>query len=273
MDAFFTLARWIGRHVRGLYAVLGAYLLIGFALSAAAFGLFLLIAQVVAGGAVQHLDLRVLYWLRANRSAGLDALALAGTGLGSGTVAYGVLVIGAVVLWRTRHHLSVLLLLVALLGGRLLIGLLKEFYQRPRPRLFGDEVRALGMTFDYPHGASFPSGHAITSVVVFGTLAYLAARVERARRLRRATLIGAILLVLLIGFSRVYFGVHYLSDVIAGVLVGLLWASFCAFGIEVVRYFLVREPSVLREEAGLGEGMQPVRDALQADSSGGEGGS
>lgn len=267
MDALFTLTRWIGGHVRGLYGVLGVYLLIGLGLSAGILLLFLLLAHVVAGGAVQHLDVRALYWLQAHRSAVLDVLALAGTVLGSGAVAYGVLVIGLVALWTTRHHLSAVLLLASLLGGRIMIGLLKEAYARPRPRLFGERVRALGMTFDYPESASFPSGHAITSVVVFGTLAYLVARLERTRRLRRVTLLAAVSLVVLIGFSRVYFGVHYLSDVIAGVLVGLLWASFCAFGIEVVRYFRDRKPSVLAEEAGLAVGMRPVQEALQSGPS------
>src|SRR5690606_26027205 len=116
------------------------------------------------------------------------------------------------------HHLSALLLLVAVAGARTMIGLLKNFYDRPRPGLFGDEIDALGMTFAYPESASFPSGHAITAVVVFGTLAYLVARLEPTLRLRRITLASALLLIFLIGFSRVYFAVHYPSDVVAGIL-------------------------------------------------------
>lgn len=264
----YSLIRWIGGHVRGFYAAVGLFLLIGLAVTSGALLLFLVIAHGVAGEAVHRVDVGVLHWLNAHSAPWLDLLALVGTALGSGVATYVVLVVGGVALWRTRHHLSALLLVVALLGGRMMIGTLKELYARPRPNLFGDEIRALGMRFDYPESASFPSGHAITSVIVFGTLAYLTARVERTRHLRRITLFGALLLILLIGFSRLYFAVHYPSDVVAGVLVGLVWASFCAFSIEVIRYFRERKPEIAREEADLDAGLETVTDALRPHSAG-----
>lgn len=266
MDALFGLVRWIDGHVRGFYAEVGVYLAIGFALSFAALAGFLLLARLVAGAGLERGDVAVLRWLRDQQAPGLDLVALAGTALGSGLAAYVVLGVAAVLFWRSRHHLSALLLVVTLVGARALIGLLKGFYDRPRPGLFGDEVRALGLTFPYPESASFPSGHAITAVAVFGTLAYLVARLEPTRQLRRLTLASTLLVILVIGFSRVYFAVHYPSDIVAGFLAGLLWATLCAFGLEVAAYIARRRAVPVPEEVGLEEGMRPVRESLRTGS-------
>lgn len=272
MDGLFALVRWIDRHVRGFYAEIGTYLLIGFAISFVALGGFLLLSRLIGGTALDRIDVAVLRWLRGHQAPWLDVLALAGTALGSGIAAYAVLGVSAILFWRSRHHLSALLLLATLVGARAMIGLLKTFYDRPRPGLFGDQIRALGMTFDYPASASFPSGHAITAVAVFGTLAYLVARLEPTRTLRRVTLGGALLLIGLIGFSRMYFAVHYPSDVVAGFMAGLVWATFCAFGLEVAAYVGRRRRADLPDEVGLEAGMRPVRDSLRgaADTAGGE---
>jgi undecaprenyl-diphosphatase len=263
MDALYGLLRWIDRHARGFYAEVGLYLAIGFGLSFAALAGFLLLSRVTAGSGIEQVDVAVLRWLRDHQAPPLDALALAGTALGSGIAAYLVLAVAALLFWRSRHHLSALLLVATLVGARAMIGLLKTFYERPRPGLFGDEVRALGLTFPYPESASFPSGHAITAVAVFGTLAYLVARLEPTRRVRRLTLAGALSLIVLIGFSRVYFAVHYPSDVVAGFLAGILWATFCAFGLEVGTYMLGRRRAGVPLEQGLESGMRPVRESLR----------
>lgn len=266
MDVLFGLVRWIDRHVRGFYAELGVYLAIGFVVSFAALGGFLLLARVVAGEGVERFDVGVLRWVQDHQAPWLDGVALVGTALGSGIAAYIVLGAAAVLFWRSRHHLSALLLLVTLVGARALIGLLKTFYDRPRPGLFGDQIEALGMTFDYPESASFPSGHAITAVAVFGTLAYLVARVEAAPRLRRLTLGAALVLIGVIGFSRVYFAVHFPSDVIAGMLAGLVWATVCAFGLEVASYISRQHmQDRLPVETGLEEGLRPVRESLRGE--------
>jgi undecaprenyl-diphosphatase len=262
-NIFFDLLRWVERHARGLYAELGLYLAIGFVASFAALLGFLGLWRLVTGGDLERVDVGILRWLREHRSPWLDVIGLVGTGLGSGIAAYLVLAVAAVILWRSRHHLSALLLVVTLVGGRAVIELLKTFYDRPRPALFGREIQALGMRFDYPESASFPSGHALTAVMVFGTLAYLVARLEPTRHLRQATLLGALVLIAMIGFSRVYFGVHYPSDVVAGFLAGMVWSSFCAFGLEVVAYFRPRTREPIPEEVDLAVGMQPVRDALR----------
>lgn len=266
LDLLYRELRWLRGHVRGFYAAVGLFLLSGLALSVLALLLFLGIARVVGGGAEHELDLAVLHWLHARPAAWLDVLALAGTALGSGEAMWVVLAVGTFFLWRSRHHYSVALLWVALLGGRTLNGVLKGVYERPRPQLFGDEIHALGYTFRYPESASFPSGHAVTAVVVFGTLAYLVARLEPTPRMRRLTLAGAAAVVLVIGFARLYLGVHYPSDVLAGYLAGFVWATTCALGIEAVRYFLDRKPEVAEEEKDLEKGIRPLREAVETES-------
>lgn len=246
---------WIGRHVRGLHAALGIFLAAGFGLSVAALLLFAAIAQVVARGATHRADLAILHWLHARPSPWLDGLAVAGTALGSGAAMWLVLLLGTIFLWGSGHRWSMLLLWIALLGGRFLNRMSKGLFDRPRPRLFGDEIVLFGRTFAYPESTSFPSGHATTAMVVFGTLAYLVARLEHTRRMQGATLAAAAVIVLVIGFARVYLGVHYPSDVVAGYLAGFVWASSCALGVEVLRYFRFRRPQIVREEEDLSTGL------------------
>jgi membrane-associated phospholipid phosphatase len=265
LDLLYAALRWIRGHVAGFYAALGVFLAAGLALSVAALLVFLGVAKLVGGGTTQSFDESILRWLHARPSPVLDALALAGTGLGSGAAMWVVLIGGTLYFWGSRHRYSLLLLWVALLGGRLLNRVLKAAYARPRPRMFGDEIHALGYTFEYPESASFPSGHATTAVVVFGTLAFLVARLEPTPRMRRLTFLAAALLVAVIGFARLYLGVHYPSDVIAGYLAGFVWAVFCALGIEAVRYFRDRKPEVAEEERDLEKGIRPLREALRGE--------
>jgi membrane-associated phospholipid phosphatase len=82
---------------------------------------------------------------------------------------------------------------------------------------------------------SFPSGHAMESFVAYGMLAYLAVLWLRTWEARVAVICGAALLVVLIGFSRMYLGVHYFSDVIAGYAAGGVWLSALITGAETMR--------------------------------------
>lgn len=257
--------RWIAAHVRGFYAALGAFLALGLLLALAAALLFTAMARLVGGGAVHRADLAVLEWFGTHRAPWLDALAAAGAVLGSSAALWAVLAVGTVLLARGRHWWSVALLGISLAGSRVLSGALKAAYDRPRPGP-DVEIHLLGWSFDYPRSASFPSGHALTAVVIYGTLAYLAARLEAGRRARRATLGAAVVIVGVIGLSRVYLRVHYPSDVVAGLLAGFAWATACALGIEAVRVLSRRRPGVRAAEAGLEKGIEPLREAMSASA-------
>jgi undecaprenyl-diphosphatase len=122
------------------------------------------------------------------------------------------------------------------------------------------DLEVLGMHFSFPESPSFPSGHALTSAAVYGTLAFLVVRAGRTRRMRRATLAGAGLLILGIGLSRLYLGVHYPSDVIAGYLAGFAWATWCVLGVEALRRSGGRRREVREAEEDLERGIAPGRE-------------
>jgi len=243
------LFRWLATHVRSLHAALGIYLFAGFAVLLAASALFAWMADEVGEGSTQRFDNAVLLWLKQHSSPLLDRLALEVTALGSGGVVVMMVLVSTAFLWMSKHRYSVLMLWVALLGGEALNGLLKRAFDRPRPNLFQWKTTA--------SLSSFPSGHAMTSVIVYVTLAYLIARLEPSRAMRRLTLGFAAVLVLGIGWSRLYLGVHYPSDVLAGYAAGFAWSTFCALGIETVRHFRHRDPAA-REERDLDQPVPPV---------------
>lgn len=245
VNLFFALLRWVEREVRGFYAALGLYLSVGFVLALLAAWGFAGLASEVVEGETQRFDNGVLLWLNARASPRLDVAALEITSLGSGTVVWLVVIIASAFLWSSRHRYSVLLLWVAVAGGGVLNLVLKGAFDRPRPALFPWRTPYAGQS-------SFPSGHAMTSVVVYWTLAYLITRLEPTPLLRRLSWGFFAAIILLIGVSRLYLGVHYPSDVAAGLVVGFAWATFCAAGIRAVQHFRARKPGVHRQEHDLG---------------------
>ena len=116
--------------------------------------------------------------------------------------------------WR-----NALMLLVATLGGTVISEGLKMGFNRPRPDLVAHIVETTSM--------SFPSGHAMLSAVTYLTLGALIARTQEKRSLRGYVLGAAILVTLLIGLSRIYLGVHWPTDVLAGWCLGAAWALIC----------------------------------------------
>lgn len=113
------------------------------------------------------------------------------------------------------------LVLVAVVGGVVFSSLLKLGFARPRPDLVPHSVAVFTN--------SFPSGHAMMSAVVYLTLGFLVARTQHAVALKVYLLSLALFLALLVGASRVYLGVHWPSDVLAGWVVGACWALLCSF--------------------------------------------
>lgn len=122
-------------------------------------------------------------------------------------------------LWLDRRRHMAVLLAVASSSGIALSLLLKNLFDRPRP----DVVPHLSIV----HTSSFPSGHSMMSAVVYLTLGTLLAASVESRLLRVYALSVALLLTLLVGASRVYMGVHYPTDVLAGWTAGLVWALLC----------------------------------------------
>jgi undecaprenyl-diphosphatase len=171
-------------------------------------------------------------WLR---GAALDITALGSAtvlGLAVFAVALFLLLEGA---WR-----SALFVLVASSGGWVMNSLLKEAFGRPRPDIVPHlrEVMTL----------SFPSGHALTSAVVYLTLGALLMRIAKRPLMKFYCMSVAMLATALVGASRVYLGVHYPTDVLAGWLLGLSWALLC----WLVERALERRAGLKRERAKAG---------------------
>jgi undecaprenyl-diphosphatase len=126
-------------------------------------------------------------------------------------------VAGYLLLSRNVHALA--FVLISVTGGMALSNGLKHFFARPRPELVPALVHV--------DSSSFPSGHAMLSAVVYLTLGALVTRLVRPLNVKLYVLTVVLLLTCLVGASRVYLGVHYPSDVLAGWSAGLAWAMLC----------------------------------------------
>lgn len=240
-DMVFGSIRGIRKLAHNVHATFGIFLVAGALVALGGTYTFAMLAGHVQSGATQQFDDAVLRWIGEHRSPTLEPIMLEITLLGTGSVVIALVAVTALFLWLTRHRYSAILLLVATVGGILLNNLLKIGFGRPRPELFewGTHVVSL----------SFPSGHAMSSAVVYGTVAYLAARLQRRLVHRVLTLMAAGIIILLICITRLYLGVHYPSDVIAGVIIGLAWAGFCLATLEAFQlYARGRDPKVARHE-------------------------
>lgn len=246
-EVLYPLLRAIARHVHSFYTALGAYLIVGIAVAVFAVWGFAEVADLVQAGATRTFDEAAMEWMSTHRIELLDRFLLDVTALGTGLVVLVVVGVAALFLALTEHRYSAVLLLVATAGGQLLNSVLKLFYNRPRP----SAVEALTHTYS----TSFPSGHAMSAVIVYGTVAYLAARLQKHRWQRWLTMLFAVVAIVLIAASRVYLGVHYPSDVLAGTIIGAAWAAFCMSGLEAVRVFAGRfQPAELEHERDLDPG-------------------
>jgi undecaprenyl-diphosphatase len=141
------------------------------------------------------------------------------TALGSPMVLTLVTLICAGYLLLRRRYRMLALLAVATVGGLAASLLLKSLFARPRPQFAAPDAYVLT--------ASFPSGHSLLSAVVYLTLGALLARTTTRYRYKVYFITVALVVTVLVGFSRMYLGVHYPTDVLGGWSFGLLWALLC----------------------------------------------
>ena len=197
------------------------------ALIGAAVWAFFSIAGEVSEGETRAMDQAMLLWLRTpgdlNDPIGpgwLEVMVRDFTGLGGvGILSLVVLATAGWFLMR-REVRTAGFVVLATTVGMTMSSLFKSLYERPRPDLV-------------PHGtmvstASFPSGHSMMSAVVWLTVALVIARSLDTLRLKVFVVTVAVFIVTLVGISRVYLGVHWPTDVIAGWSLGSAWALLCA---------------------------------------------
>lgn len=180
----------------------------------------------VTSGSTQNFDEGVLNYIRNNNVVNnfwgpvwLTTLMMDITALGGATVIF--IITAAVVFYMLikKEYELMRLILIAVVGGALLSFIMKELFARERPPLVYHLLTVKSL--------SFPSGHAMMSSVVYLTLGALLAKAQQNNNLKIYVLLVALLLVFLIGISRIYLGVHYPTDVFAGWSIGLVWASLC----------------------------------------------
>ncbi|TDQ40475.1 phosphatase PAP2 family protein [Aureibacillus halotolerans] len=151
-----------------------------------------------------------------------------------------VLSIGVVIIMirKKESWFSIILFCITVGGGGLLNTLLKQIFQRERPSLL-ETVDGIGY--------SFPSGHTMGSCIAYGMIAYILSRYVTSKRKQFLLLVSALVLSLLIGLSRIFLGVHYPTDILAGFAAGLIWLSVCISALEWRNY---RSKRLLQSSSG-----------------------
>lgn len=223
-NLLYRALRKVGAHAENFYTVVGIFLLIGAAVAVAGTLAFAELGEHIKKGSTQQFDVAVLQWIGARHTPFLTSLMTEITPLGTGAVVLVMIGVTTAFLWHTEHKHSARLLLASTAGSILLNNVLKLWFNRPRPTVFAWETHAVS--------SSFPSGHAMSATVVYGTVAYLLARLQKHRWARAITLTLAVVMIALICATRLYLGVHYPSDVLGGIVVGLAWAGFCMATLE-----------------------------------------
>ncbi len=219
--------------------------LLGLALMLVAVPFGVLLAQVVSDGPATRWDTGIAEWLH-QQVVGHDTTVTVLQAVSFlGKPIWLAIVIGVPSLWlaRSRRWHLALFLVVTAVGGGIVDTVAKVAIGRPRPELDAPVASAFGN--------SFPSGHAMSSTVCYGAL-LLAFGGLLSQRGRRRALAGVTLLVLAIGCTRLVLGVHYVTDVLGGFLLGLAWLA-----CSVAAWEIWRADRGLRRTDPLDEGVEP----------------
>lgn len=234
------LIRWLVRHELALLLILCS--------AGAGLWVFIELADEVVEGDTHALDERILLAMRTPgdpsdplgakwvEELARDFTALGGTGI---QVVITLAMGGALLLQRQRR--AAILVVGAVAGGVIISLLLKEGFDRPRPDLVPHG--------SYTYTSSFPSGHSMTSAVTYLTLGALLAHLLPGRGMRIYFISLAGLLTMCVGLSRVYLGVHWPTDVVAGWTAGCVWALLCSILMRwLQRADRIEEPGETTEE-------------------------
>ena len=190
-------------------------LLVSLVCAAVSLWLFAGLADEMLEGDTLQFDNTVRRFVHSYASVRFTAIMRFITFLGSPLFVSLAAASGCVALWVTHRRRKFLMIAITLIGGSLLMWVLKTSFHRQRPEPFFDT--------HLPASYSFPSGHALLSFCLYAAAAALFSADQKKRWRRFAIWTVAVVLVVAIGLSRVYLGVHYPSDVLAGYLGALVW--------------------------------------------------
>lgn len=208
--------------------LLSATLIVGLVAAGLALLVFSWLGREVVTGVTPAMDEQLRTALHSYASPGLTRFMIAVSRFGGPSWLVSLGLVLALAFLLHRWHRGALLIIITLSGAGLLNTLLKQTFARTRPEAF----------FDYPLplSQSFPSGHAIFAASVFGGLAVLLTDRIRSKPLQALVWVTAVSLILLVGVSRVYLGVHFPSDVLAGYAVAVFWVAGVALGDRVASH-------------------------------------
>jgi len=178
---------------------------------------------------MRELEHALLAWLQGHASPWLDQRALEVTALGDGYVVTVLVVATGALLWAFGARVYAACLAAAAAGAGILTPLLKSTFERPRPD-------AVALRAAFPESSyAYPSGHALLSTATLFVIAYVIHRIARRRSVSLAVGALATLAIALTGLSRLYLGVHYPTDVLAGHALGIAWGVLCITAAERMR--------------------------------------
>jgi undecaprenyl-diphosphatase len=218
----FLQARFSPEGYLGLHLTIGAFVII-----CAAWMFGGIAEDVVHKDQLTIVDAQVSAWLYEHATPRLTALMLLITDIHSMLGVTLIVVVLALYLWQRSKLYWLLLLVLTVPGGMILNSLVKLAFHRARP-VFDNPIVTL-TTY------SFPSGHTMAATVLYGLLAAFALSTIHEWRWRLLVILTALILILLVGFSRIYLGAHYLSDVLGAMAEGLAWLALCLTAVDTLR--------------------------------------
>jgi membrane-associated phospholipid phosphatase len=206
---------------------LALHLVLGLALTTAV-AVFAVIAENIVGAReIVVFDLAFAEALRESSTPAWERFFTGVSWLGKREAIAAAAGIVAVLLWRSNGALMAVGWIAAQAGGGVLNRALKETFERTRPA-FADPLLAASSW-------SFPSGHAMGTFILFGLGCYVLFRETASWTVAAFVVILSLAWCIVMAFSRLYLGVHFASDVTAGLIAGVAWVAVCASALEVVR--------------------------------------
>jgi len=174
---------------------------------------------------LHQFDFAIITWIQSFISGKMTSIMEVFTFIGSAKGVISVAVITVIIMMVNKKWWETLFFIIAVAGSHLFNDLLKWVFHRARPQIHPLITET---------GYSFPSGHSMSSIVIYGMLMFFLVLFFQKRWAKRAVIILLSLLILFIGISRIYLGVHYPSDVIAGFSAGGVWLVVCLIFLKLI---------------------------------------
>ncbi|MBT2571136.1 phosphatase PAP2 family protein [Planococcus sp. ISL-110] len=203
-------------------------LIIGLGISSLFIWLFAELAEELMENELRFFDNVIISFFKVIETSTLDTIYIIITEFGSVWFLATMSVVIILLLWfKAKDKWGILFFAIAVGGSGLLTWLLKQVYERGRPSI-NEEVDAIGF--------SFPSGHSMGSLIFYGFIVYFILRSSQNKVIKLTSFIGLGILIILIGTSRIYLGVHFPSDVLAGYIAGTIWLILCLLALEWIQW-------------------------------------